>query len=127
MRMYQVRVTRMPFLVLLTRSIVDLSPPTMIRLPGLALRGLLLLLGPVARVFQQVLDLALADDVHALARQAVVLRIERRDRGVIGIPGIGIDRDTLVEQLLADLVAAALLGQEAAAFVGLACVESRTS
>ena len=34
MRMYQVRVTSTPFLVPLIRSIVDLSPPAMIMLPG---------------------------------------------------------------------------------------------
>ncbi|EEF22542.1 conserved hypothetical protein, partial [Ricinus communis] len=85
-------------------------------------RGLhALLLGPVLRVVQRV-DLAVLDQVHALARDEV-LGVPRQ-HGHVRVPRVGPDVDLLVEQLVAQARGAALLRQEAAAFVGLARVEA---
>ena len=87
---------------------------------GLPNRLLLFQLGPVPRILQ-VLDLALGDDRRAFARQAFLVPRQHADDRV---GRVGIDGDPLVIELFAQLVAAALLGQEAATFIGLSRIEA---
>ena len=114
--MYQVRVTSTPRVgapdQVLQRSLAALHDPV----PRLRRRGLLLLLGPVARV-AEVPHHALLDPRRAAAGQALAVPRPARQ---LRARGIGIDRDPLVHQLLAQLGSAAGLGQEAAALVRLA-------
>nr|GEU28510.1 hypothetical protein [Tanacetum cinerariifolium] len=81
---------------------------------------LALLLGPVRGVVERG-DLAALDHVGALARQH--RRVVPAQHRHVRIPRIGPQVHLFVEQLFAQTITAALFGQEAAAFVGLARIE----
>ena len=120
--MYQVRVTRMPFLRALDQFGGGLGAAGHDAFAGQADRALALLLAPSSANTRRFDDLAVLDD-----RRASRAAGRRRPTAPPALPGPTGSAQMLTRSsndLLADLVAAAFLGQEAAALVGLARVEA---